>query len=483
MHVIYIYIYRRFALTLLISFLFFTVFYFIEYSPITYKYIWYEGLVVSGMMTGIRDVAEKEQKSQNSSTLLTDKILLSFENDKIEKIIFSAICASFFTYGFAYPIINEYIAAAFMAIFVVIEIVRQRYLPVDLAMLFLIEVMFVIALIDYNSSKYYLATLHWAWVLPLGYLLGKAIVGHIAVADKRCLVAYASLAIGMFLQGIIDFTYGAFQPGGYYTSIWKQFWTRETDVRNTFELEFVLTTSLIGVAIYIYKKNRLVSNLIIIANIIIQFFSVVTQGRSSYCYLLVMLIVFAILNLYDKKCVLSKLEKRIYVCIPGALVVLILLAVTAIKFNVCNLGEIYEESMWTDGGGIIHNVRFEANDEILRMLPYNPLGGYAGTVQENGGSHNLWLEYAREWGLMPFFMLVIFSGLTAIDALRLAFSSKVNLLVKYTLFSSVVCINLYYFMEPNAHAHRNFWLFGLFISGMIRRVVELHDGAMEGDMR
>lgn len=478
---------RLLAYTLLISFVLLTIFYALEGSPLTHKYIWYEGLVISGMMRGIRDVSEKNDAEVVSAfsgirpvqfingKLGADK----FSSDKIKRIIFYLTCVSLFTYGFCFPIINEYVAGAFMAVLVIAEIIRQKYLPVDLPMLFLVEAMLCIALIDFHRDTQYMYKLQWAWVLPLGYLLGKAVVGAAKDCDKRCLSAYACLAAGMFLQGIVDYAYGFKQMAewGYLSSAWAQFWTGEYEVRIAYEFELNLTISLIGVAIYIYKKNKALSIFLLFANIFIQLCAYLTNGRQTVIYMGLSLVIVAALNLYDKRLELGSFEKRLYTLLAIMIAAVAVVAIAFYKFHFWGLIEIDEESKWLRDGGIIHNIRFEADAEILQLLRDNPLGGFYGTILGGGQSHNMWTEYAREWGIVPFVLLVIFSCLTVVDALRLAFSRKVNLLVKYTLFSSFVCINLYYFMEPNAHAHRNFWLFGLFISGMIREINSRASGA------
>lgn len=475
---------RFLTYTLVISYALLTIFYLLESSPISHKYIWYEGLVISGMMTGLRKPDDNFGNNVKEISLIYSKRIVTGNDEKIEKIIFCAICASLFTYGFCYPIINELVAGAFMGVLVMIEIFRQRYLPIDFAALLLIEVMFAIALIDYMCSEYWFTSLRWAWVLPLGYLLGKAAVGSYADADKRSLAAYASLTAGMLMQGLVDHTYGFMQMAevGEFLSGWNQFWTKENEVRTTFQLGFLLTISLIGVAVYIYRKNKALSILLIVVNVIIQICAYLTSGRQPIIYMGLLLIIVAALNLYDKKFKVGQIEKWIYRLLAIFILAVALLAIAFYKFRFFGLVEIDTENMWLRDGGILHNIRFEVDAEAIKMLPNNPLGGYECTILDHGISHSMLTEYAREWGLMPFALLVIFSVLILVEALRLAFSRKINVIVKYTLFPAFICINLYHLMEPNAHAHRNFWLFGLFISGMIRRINEIQDCSDKVDM-
>ena len=82
------------------------------------------------------------------------------------------------------------------------------------------------------------------------------------------------------------------------------------------------------------------------------------------------------------------------------------------------------------------------------------------------------LEYGRvvgiaTWGLMTIFRLLIIK-----DAFVLAIKRGDAYWIKYLLIPAFLSINLYYSMEPNGYAHRQLWMIGLFISGIIRGRLE-----------
>lgn len=400
----------------------------------------------------------------------------------IARISFCAICASLFTYGFCFPIIDERVAGVFMAVFVIAEIIRQKYIPVDSAFLILTETMLCVALIEFHTSETYMHKLQWAIVLPLGYLLGKAVVGENKAADKRTLIAYISLAVGMFAQGVPDYIYGFIQyaGGGVARSYWQQFWSGDFETKNALEIEFMLTISALGFAIYIYKKDKLVSILIILANIYIQICAAITKGRGPVMYALVALLVFFIMYLYDRGFKLKEREKKIFIALILVMIALITFAVIFVEFKFFGLIEINEENYWLRDGGILHNVRFEMDMESIKLLFLNPLGGSYDVTEVSEfyqKSHSLWTEYGREWGFMPFVMLGVFSILTTIDAIRLALNKEINRTIKYLLVTAFTCLMLYNLMEPVGHSHRHFLLFALFISGMIRRQLEIKSAA------
>lgn len=404
------------------------------------------------------------------------------DESQIARISFCAICASLFTYGFCFPIIDEHIAGVLMAFFVIVEIIRQKYMPIDLAFLILMETMLCVALIDFYTTEDYRYKIHWAIVLPLGYLLGKAIVGHGRDTDKRTLIAYASLAVGMFAQGVVDYTYGHIQiaRGERPRWEWLQFWTRDFEVKNTYEIEFMLTISAVGLALYIFKKNRTVSLLILLANVYIQICAAISSGRGPVMYALAALLLFFIMYFYDRGFKLKKREKKIFIVLATLAIIFIILAVIFVEFNFFGLIEVDEDNYWFRDGGIFHNVRFAMDIAAIKLLFSNPLGG-SFTITEVSSyyqkSHCLWTEYGREWGFLPFVMLCLFSIFTVVDAVRLALSKEITRTIKYILVTSFACMMLYNLMEPVGHSRRHFLLFLLFISGMIRRQLEIKSKA------
>lgn len=399
------------------------------------------------------------------------------DEEKIAKISFWTICASLFTYGFCFSIIDERVAGAFMAVFVIVEIIRQRYIAVDLPFIILVETMLCVALVDFHTLETYMHSLHWAWVLPLGYLLGKAVAGDNSDANRRTFIAFASLSGGMFAQGVVDYTYGFTQwiRWGNPTDCWVQFWPYQFESRNTIEIEFLLTVATLGVAVHIYNTNRRLSLALLFANVYFQIVSFIAKGRGQLLYAMAALIIFEIMHIYEKRFKLSKKEKKILLAASLTIFILAVLGIVFIEFRFFGLIEVNEDSRWFRNGGLLHNVRFQINKDALKLLIQNPLGGLFDVpgMGTSGKSHNTWTEYGREWGFMPFILLNLYTLMTIIDAIRLAMKRDISSSIKYTLCTSLFILYLYFAMEPTGYSRRHFMLFAFFVSGMIRRQLEI----------
>ncbi len=421
---------------------------------------------------------------------ITGQINKFIENEKVAQLMFAAICASLFTYGFCYPIINEYLAGGFMTVLVIYECLRQRYVPLDLAFIFLFQGAIICAAIDFLTNLDYMYWMQWAWVLPMGYLLGKVIpgrdhmieplfpgkewpAGKMRRSEKRTSLAFLSLTLGLFLQGIIDYIYGYIQRGEWFV-LWNQFWGGESQVKNTYELEFLLTTCLFAAVFYIRRYFKPALFIYLVAEAIILFFCLKTGGRINFLVLLLQVLFIALFNVIDSQDARKKQALGwLFRIVLAGLALLIILSLL-ISFNVAGIGDMYYNSFWSRNGGVLHNVRLACITEGVQKAFAYPLGGFSVDALGKygyGSSHNMWLEYARQYGLVPLICLFTFTVITLVYAIQLLFKKSARFRwIKRLLVPAVICLNMYHSMEPNAHANRNLWLFCLVVSGMVSRV-------------
>ena len=423
---------------------------------------------------------------------IKEKVCNFIDNKLAAQISFCAICASLFTYGFCYPIINEYAAGVFMTVLVIFECLRQRFVPLDLAFIFLLQGAIICAAIDFLTNLDYMYWMQWAWVLPMGYLLGKVIpgndssiepifpgkewpAGRMRSSDKRITLAFISLTAGLFLQGLIDYIYGYIQRGEWFV-LWNQFWGGESQVKNTYELKLLLVTCLLAAVFFIRRQLRSVFYAYLAAEALIIFLCFKTGGRINFLVLLLQIIFVALFNVIDSQDARKRQALKGLIAIILAGLALLIILSTLISFNIGGLGDLYYNSFWSRDGGVLHNVRLECIVEGVQKSFYYPLGGF--TVDAlgpygGGSSHNMWLEYARQYGLVPLICFFTFSLITIFYGIQLLLKKTTRYSwLKRLLVPGLICLNMYHSMEPNAHANRNLWLFCLVISGMVARVAE-----------
>lgn len=105
------------------------------------------------------------------------------------------------------------------------------------------------------------------------------------------------------------------------------------------------------------------------------------------------------------------------------------------------------------GGGILHNVRFQAQIRVLQQLFVYPFGN---TEMDLGGlyyAHNVWLDMAKATGVIPFFLLLIYTVISLVDMAKFLLDTSVAPGLKYMLSGLYFALLLYYMVEPALDAN------------------------------
>jgi len=153
----------------------------------------------------------------------------------------------------------------------------QKHLEFDLRFLFLFEAMLLVAAKD--DRNYIVYEVKYGWILVLGYLLGKLAVGQLKNdADNRIRQAYFVMAGSAMLLGYIDLIYTKHKD--FFDTEQVYNWIRdERYVRTTLELTFILTSAVLFYAMYSFKKNKVMSSLVIVCILVILQQMIKHQGR------------------------------------------------------------------------------------------------------------------------------------------------------------------------------------------------------------
>ncbi len=122
--------------------------------------------------------------------------------------------------------------------------------------------------------------------------------------------------------------------------------------------------------------------------------------------------------------------------------------------------------------GNLRDGRLSAIKEALRLGWKNPWGGFTVTSLGINTSHCLWLDYFRDYGVMVFTMLVIFEVMTIIDVIRLIFIKKDLSLAGIILAVASIFYSCFYALEGDPMTYIYMWYTGLFVKGMLRRLLD-----------
>ncbi|WP_143151456.1 hypothetical protein [Pseudobutyrivibrio xylanivorans] len=415
-----------------------------------------------------------------------------FTSAKAEAFIFSLLCATLFTCGLCHWLLDltykyypEHAGQSFYVdftwvfwILVVVVLyylvkdyfISKRIVKFDFALAILIQTMVLQGVIAYHDQMY--PMIPYTWILPMAYLIGKLAVGSdLSKMNQRIVIIYFSVAVGLFAVTMLDF-YNATKYitcflTDFPTGVWGVFWTEDWHNRCTMEYGLIMITTSIGYAMFKAKENKVALILILIGNILAQFFGYKTQGRENLVLLPLSIMIFVALYLFDNWKGLSNKQRKYFFRGFGCLIALVCIGLLMVVLNVHGLYDRYASSYLADDGGILKNVRFSMDWNGFKAMLQHPLEDYE-LLEGYEKPHSMLLEYGRVHGLTVYIGLVIFRILLIKDAVILALTKNKYSWIKYLLIPTFIAQNLYYSMEPNGYALRYLWMPGLLVSGMIR---------------
>ena len=392
--------------------------------------------------------------------------------ESLAKIWQVVLASLLFILGFYYTGIQY---TQLKALGIIISIVAMTGLfiygnvEIDLQMLLIFTAFFLIGF--HNSRNWIDYEVPYAWILVWPYIIGKLAIGNDkAKADRNFYRNYYCMSAGMMLLGFAEIIRGKIL-GLYASEYFWNLWNGEYYSRTTHEYNYVFIIGSLVFALMLIMKNNKKAWIIVALDAYIVVAMVMNEGRYSLTYTIIQIPMFIFVLLVGRwksfdKTQRSKVIKALLTAIGTIIVLLILF-----RLNIFGLYKMYKNSYLVGGGSVFHNQRYDFLVAVIKAIPDNLLGGFDYASPE--GSHNMWLEYGDKYGVFILVLLLMFKLLTFIDAFLLMIKSKTNL--KYLVIPSFLYLHLYYTLEPNGFAHREFLIFGLFYWGMIRARVELED--------
>lgn len=404
-----------------------------------------------------------------------------FTSKLVDGFFFSILCATIFTFALCHwlldlnykyenlaqqgPIVDLTWVFWIGTIVALYYVIKQQQMQFDFALLILVQTMALIGVLDYHNENY--VEVCYAWILPLSYIIGKLI----ATSAKRIYITYAVLTLGMFTCAFLDysFIFGKYE-NWLYGEAWPTFFMPEAYLsRTTYDYGFVMIIAATTMAFVVFKRNKILSASILVLSIVPQIFSVKYHARLGTCLLAVCIGIAALIYIIENR--KDKRVKTIVAITVVAIAALTIIAILLFKLNAFSFHDRYINSYWSDDGGVLKNVRFTMDWEAFKNIINYPLQDFQKEYGISRG-HSMLLEYGRVYDVTIYGLLIAFRIAVIVDAIRFAVAKNIDIELKYLLVPAFASFNIYYSMEPNAHAHRYFLMAGLLLFGLIRGSLE-----------
>ena len=402
----------------------------------------------------------------------------SLYSEKSKQYMFLALCTTVFVYGFMYRIIELRLIFWCALPFIVYEVFNDvRENPIDISFIILSVFGLLLAMVAYIREPWlntYWSDVKVAWVFPTAYMLGRVSVGNDSkMADKRIFYILTALNFGMFFQAVLDHINQYFRPL-YDDSAWYSFWKDDYEVRTVFAFGFIIMASVLYDA-FKRRRNKFYFWSIIISSVACIFFSITTEGRTTLVLFITSFVLFAIIDFlsnYSKK---SFGKKNIILLLGIIIVVAIILIMIIYATNMFEIRKMYNNSFLSRDGGIIHNVRIQANIDGIKQLILYPEGGWYGSESlPGGGTHNTWLEFARYYNTVIFFILLLYVLITIKNIIVVLAKKNYSDTAKYFLCSITLSLFCYMCLEPVGAIPAYYYVvFFIFVSGIMNKCAQL----------
>ena len=262
--------------------------------------------------------------------------------------------------------------------------------------------------------------------------------------EQKLLYLLMTMVIGFTILGLLNsymWYAGYVVPG---TRRWQDFWSGEI-VPGTQHTAYFLPALAMFCPAVMYFKKRIVSNMIfILVPVFFCYTALVTKSRMQLVIFVLVcalqLLLFVLLEKEATKKILSNKITWIVFLIMGVACFAGILAVKDSKIVtdfIENMGK---------GGGILNNVRFEAQRMAVTQLFTYPMGG---RLMELGRQycHNTWLDMANASGVIPFFAFAGYTIYSAVCLVKFLLKNGISAEIKMMTLGLYVSFFLYMTVE------------------------------------
>lgn len=330
--------------------------------------------------------------------------------------------------------------------------------PINRNMILLMLYTISLCVMSLVKHKY---SLSFVIIAPILAYYSGLTIGKFSDANEsyiaKCVIA---IAIGFFIHAMLNYSINI----GSNTRNTIDFWIKE-NISAT--LQATMLTMIMSMLYWeIFYIKQMPTKFIYITAVILSLAYITVLG--SRTPIAIALIVFCVSIILDS--ILNKNKKRAF---KIAIIILVgIISVMAIyKNNLWNIKNSIESSniakrfsdKYTNQSD--YN-RFESQILGLKSIFENPLG----TEQNIGNlkyAHNMWLDVGKEYGLIPFVLLAIYSVSTIFTLIQLIKNSKISIKYKILITSIYLGVNINFFTEPIMQGIPFFFIMFTLINGMV----------------
>ena len=359
-------------------------------------------------------------------------------------------------------------------------LIEQKSIKIDIGLCLLILTMFSHFLIlDGKRAIVKLAV----YIPILLYLLGNygACLAKCKKDNKEklLLLLLFAMILGYTIHGALNsYLYFAGYRAESGARKWMDIW-RGSFIPGTQHGMFYLPSfAMFLPAIIFFKKRKIMNACMIIMTLFFGYTALVTRSRMSVLILAMVIcgqvLLLVILEKDKIKNILSNKKVLLYGAVLFSVMIIAAIALmntSVVKIFIANMGK---------DGGILNNVRFVAQRNVLKELPTHIMGGMDKSVIGYNYAHNVWLDMAKLTGVIPFTIFTLYTLFTLYEIVRLVMKKNISTDTKLIVAGTYVVFFLYYSVEPAMEANMNYMTPWIFLNGMVHGYISKEKESYEG---
>lgn len=385
--------------------------------------------------------------------------------DKTQTITFYGVCIFLFCYFLRIFNMPNELTLIVGAILCLILLIQQKKFRIDLGVCLLVVTLVSYYVIINGTSGLFYSIMYIPLVI---YELGTYMACAISEKkdwEQKLYFLILLLIIGFSIHGMLNsyMWYAGYAVPG--TRRWPDFWNGNI-VPGTQHAAYFMPAMAMFVPAVLYLKNKKVLNTIMI--ILTVFFGYTAVSTRSRMSVLIFAIVACIQFLMYVVCEWNTVKKLLkskwlwIVCaglVTGIVAGFFLVKDTPVMSAfINNLGK---------DGGILNNVRFQAQGMALQQIFDYPMGGYQMDLGGLGQSHNTWLDIANAAGVIPFLGFTAYTVYSIFNLGKFIVRDGISTELKLMIIGVYGSFFLYFTIEPALEASIHWVTPWLFLNGLI----------------
>lgn len=318
--------------------------------------------------------------------------------------------------------------------------------------------------IIYSLIKYFKNNSFIGFILiapSISYYCG-IVIYEFCKNDEKYITKYIlAIAIGLFIHGMLNYSINIGNVNRNTVDFWNNTILSAT-------LQGTMLTMIMSLIFWImvYNKKTYIKVFYLICYVLSLLYLTILATRTTIIISIIVFIIIYFMNgLLNKK-----IAKNIKILIVGCIFIIfsnVLYNNNLFNIkNIINNSNLIQRMSQKEGLNESDRNRFEAQLLGIKYIVNNPFGSNL-QIGELNYAHNLWIDIGKEAGIIPFFLMVVYTINYFVSLFGITKDKNISTKYKIFLWSIYLGVNINFFVEPILQGIPFYFMTFALINGII----------------